>query len=119
MLTKNLFSCPEGWLDSPEGCFYFATDVGPMTWDMAVGHCQELGGYLAEVLNDETQRLLVEQATALGTSTNWWLGATDQASVSFFAFWYQLINHIQQSFLNQVCFKLEKHTKNKLLSFLF
>ena len=84
MLTKNLFSCPEGWLDSPEGCFYFATDVGPMTWDMAVGHCQELGGYLAEVLNDETQRLLVEQATALGTSTNWWLGATDQASVSFF-----------------------------------
>ena len=116
---KILFSCPEGWLDSPDGCFYFPTDVWAMNWEEAVGYCQELGGYLAEVLNDETQRFLVEQATSLGTSTNWWLGATDKRSVSFFAFWYQLINHIQQGFLNQVCFKLEKYIKNKLLSFLF
>ena len=81
---KILFSCPEGWLDSPDGCFYFPTDVWAMNWEEAVGYCQELGGYLAEVLNDETQRFLVEQATSLRTSTNWWLGATDQASVSFF-----------------------------------
>ena len=51
--------------------------------DEAVGYCQELGGYLAEVLNEETQRFLVEEAATLGTSTNWWLGATDQELVSF------------------------------------
>ena len=83
ILNKNLFSCPEGWLDSPDGCFYFATDVEAKTWDEAVGYCQELGGYLAEVLNEETQNFLVEEATNLGTSTNWWLGATDQDLVSF------------------------------------
>ena len=83
ILTQNLFSCPEGWLDSPHGCFYFATYVEAKTWHEAVEYCQELGGYLAEVLNDETQRFLVQEAMALGTSTNWWLGATDQESVSF------------------------------------
>lgn len=71
-------TCPEGWLDSPEGCFHFATEVETKTWDEAVEYCQALGGYLAEVLNEESQRFLVAEATALGESTNWWLGATDQ-----------------------------------------
>ena len=79
----NFFSCPEGWLDSPDGCFYFATDAEAKTWDEAIGYCHELGGYLAEVLNEETQNFLVEEAINLGTLTNWWLGATDQDLVSF------------------------------------
>ena len=38
---------------------------------------------MAEVKNDEIQTVLVEEATALGPSTNWWLGATDKELVSF------------------------------------
>ena len=58
-------------------------NVSAKTWDEAVEYCEEEGGYLAEVLNDETQRFLVEQASVLNTSTSWWLGATDQEWVSF------------------------------------
>ena len=76
-------SCPNGWISSPHGCFLFPIDVEPKTWNESVEYCQGLGGYLAEVLDDETQRFLVKEATALGTSTNWWIGATDEESVSF------------------------------------
>ena len=81
-----IHSCPEGWVRSPDGCFFFAIDVQKKNWDKAIEYCEEIGGYLAEVLNDETQQFLVEQATALNTSTSWWLGATDQEWVSFFHF---------------------------------
>ena len=80
-------SCPNGWISSLYGCFLFAIDVEPKTWDESVEYCQGLGGYLAEVLDDETQLFLVKEATALhyalGTPTNWWIGATDEESVSF------------------------------------
>ena len=36
---------------------------------------------MAEVLNAETQALLVEEASAL-PPTNWWLGASDEETVS-------------------------------------
>jgi hypothetical protein len=113
ILTKNHFSCPEGWLDSPEGCFHFATDVETKTWDEAVEYCQELGGYLAEVLNEESQRFLVAEATALGESTNWWLGATDQELVSFFLFWYHQ-SHIQH-YQSETNTKVRYQTKHSLV----
>ena len=77
------YSCPEGWITSPHGCFFFAIDIEPKTWEESVEYCEELGGYLAEVNNDEIQTLLVEEATALDPSTNWWLGATDKELVRF------------------------------------
>ena len=77
------YSCPEGWITSPHGCFFFAIDIEPKTWEESVEYCEELGGYLAEVKNYEIQTVLVEEATALGPSTNWWLGATDKELVSF------------------------------------
>jgi len=72
--------CPADWIDSEEGCFYFANEVGNegMTWYDAVEYCKDIkDGYLAEVLNAETQALLVEEASAL-PPTNWWLGASDE-----------------------------------------
>ena len=84
IFTSNLkYSCPEGWITSPHGCFFFAIDIEPKTWEESVEYCEELGGHLAEVKNDEIQTVLVEEATALGSSTNWWLGATDKELVSF------------------------------------
>ena len=53
-----------------------------MTWYDAVEYCKDIkDGYLAEVLNAETQALLVEEALAL-PPTNWWLGASDEETVS-------------------------------------
>jgi len=74
--------CPADWIDSEEGCFYFANEVGDegMTWYDAVEYCKDIkGGYLAEVLNAETQALLVEEASVL-PPTNWWLGGSDEES---------------------------------------
>ena len=78
--------CPADWIDSEQGCFYFANEVGNegMTWYDAVEYCKDIkGGYLAEVLNAETQALLVTEASAL-PPTNWWLGASDEETVSTF-----------------------------------
>ena len=57
-----------------------------MTWYDAVEYCKDIkDGYLAEVLNAETQALLVEEASAL-PPTNWWLGASDEETVSTFKY---------------------------------
>ena len=77
-------SCPDNWINSEQGCFYFANEVEEgMTWYEAVDYCKGLDGYLAEVLNAETQSLLVAQAELLSqTQRHWWLGASDEENVS-------------------------------------
>ena len=52
-----------------------------MSWYDAVDYCKAMDAYLAEVLNAETQTLLVAQAELL-PPTNWWLGASDEENVS-------------------------------------
>ena len=81
---QNVFifsSCPQDWISSVNGCFYFATDVESMTWYQAYDYCKSLDAYLAEILNNETQILLETYAADL-PPTNWWIGATDEQSVS-------------------------------------
>jgi hypothetical protein len=57
-------SCPENWINSEQGCFYFANEVKEgMTWYEAVDYCKGLDGY----------SMLI---------TNWWLGASDEETVS-------------------------------------
>ena len=75
-------SCPDNWISSEQGCFYFANEIEEgMTWYEAVDYCKGLDGYLAEVLNAETQTLLATQASLLPLA-NWWLGASDEETVS-------------------------------------
>ena len=52
-----------------------------MSWYDAVDYCKAMDAYLAEVLNAETQTLLVAQAELL-PPTNWWLGASDEENVN-------------------------------------
>ena len=75
------FSCPNNWIDSKNGCFFFATEEESMNWYDALEYCKGLDAYLAEVHDNETQILLETQA-ALLPPTNWWLGATDEENVS-------------------------------------
>ena len=51
-----------------------------MTWSEANDFCTSLDAYLAEILNKETQDLLAGHAATLDPQ-NWWLGASDQATV--------------------------------------
>jgi len=69
--------CPETWLHSDQGCFYFAEEVEAMTWYEARDYCESLDAYLAEVPNAETQNILASHAATLSPA-NWWLGATDE-----------------------------------------
>ena len=37
----NIFcSCPDNWIDTVEGCFYFANEEEGMTWYEAIDYCK-------------------------------------------------------------------------------
>ena len=74
-------TCPDDWLDSDHGCFNFASEVDSMTWHEAKDYCESQNAYLAEVLTSEAQTFLEIHGTSL-PATNWWLGATNQETVS-------------------------------------
>ena len=58
---------------------------GSMTWNEATEYCESQNAYLAEVLTYETQTFLEFHGTSL-PATNWWVGATDQTTVSTIVF---------------------------------
>lgn len=56
-----------------------------MDWENALLHCAEEGGSLAEIPNEETQKLLEEEASADEYNEyHFWLGANDYAVVSIY-----------------------------------
>jgi len=72
--------CPQGWVNSVEGCFLFANYLN-LTWREAQEECERLGGFLAEPKNHSQILLLTSLAyveeSLLGPQ-NWWIGLTDQ-----------------------------------------
>ena len=52
--------CPPGWINSQEGCFLFLFNKH-VTWREAQLECERLGGFLAEVKNQEQSTLLVKK----------------------------------------------------------
>ena len=72
--------CPNGWISLENDCFYFAEETTTMNWSEANDFCNSLDAYLAEIQNKETQDLLAGHAATLEPQ-NWWLGASDQATV--------------------------------------
>merc|ERR1719481_1096470 len=73
--------CPEGWIESLEGCFLFHNSANSMTWREGQEECEILGGYLAEIGSEEEQTFLASIATLeeelIGTAS-WLIGLTDQ-----------------------------------------
>ena len=71
-------SCPEGWIESIEGCFYFAHtgeerkrkqnkvylvfSATGLTWREGQELCENLGGHLAEIKSEEQNTFLVSLA---------------------------------------------------------
>lgn len=71
--------CPDGWVESIEGCFYFHS-TQTLSWLEAQAACESIGGYLAEPQTEDQAVLLRSLATLeqsnLGADI-WWIGLTD------------------------------------------
>merc|ERR1719481_71590 len=72
--------CPQGWIDSIEGCFLFQYDRY-VTWHEAQYECEKVGGFLAEPKTQQQQDMLKSLAFVEHSFTgvgSWWIGLTDE-----------------------------------------
>ena len=80
-----LGECPSGWLNAGElgGCYLFSPDGPGINWDQAIDFCESVGGFLTDILNQETQDFIDESGFFQSyPNVNWWIGANDIANVS-------------------------------------
>ena len=80
-----LGECPSGWLNAGElgGCYLFSPDGPGINWEQARAFCESVGGFLADILNQETQDFIDESGFFQSYPLlNWWIGANDIANVS-------------------------------------
>ena len=86
---KNCFDllgkCPDGWLNAGElgGCYLFAPNGPGLDWQQSVDYCASIGGYLTDILNQETEDFLANSGFLQSNPTvRWWIGGDDIAQVS-------------------------------------
>ena len=68
-------------LDAKSGrCYFFAKDV-KVNWTEAVKYCEEQGGFLTDIPDQETQDFLVDlnpyKDEYMAFYSRWWIGAND------------------------------------------
>ena len=92
-------TCPEGWTNINDdydwliGCFYFAKDEAPMTWQEAQNFCMNLSFdtttfysdgiyvFLAEDIDSNTHGFLFSHITDYDIGDSFWLGGDDKKQV--------------------------------------
>ena len=83
--------CPSGWLQpmstEKNECYKFALDASLGDYDDAKAYCPTQGGYLTDILDQETQDLLLSNIPSV-SGVNWMAGANDIATVSYTYFLY-------------------------------
>ena len=80
-----LGECPDGWLNAGElgGCYLFAPNGPGLNWQQSVDYCASIGGYLTDILNQETETFLDNSGFVLANpNVRWWIGGNDIAQVS-------------------------------------
>ena len=78
--------CPSGWINggSIGGCYLFSQSDTGVTYNEAISICESNGGFLTDILNQETQNLLVNFATSQNYQNRiWYLGANNFANGQF------------------------------------
>ena len=78
--------CPSGWLNAGElgGCYLFAPTGPGLDFYQAKDFCVSVGGYLTDILNQETQDFLDNSGFRQSyPAISWWVGGCDNAIVSF------------------------------------
>ena len=85
--SSGVGPCPDGWLDASfvnMGCLLLESssgELGNLTWSLAEDWCQDLGGALVEIEDEEQfeflrlQLQLVEEEE--GEERYWWTSGTD------------------------------------------
>ena len=57
-MDSSSYICPDNWVyDEHDSCFYFGLENS--TWIEAADFCDELDGFLAEVIDEEQAKFLV------------------------------------------------------------
>ena len=65
------------------GCYSFHPNGPGINWDQAKAFCESVGGFLADILNQETQDFIDGSGFFQShPDVNWWIGANDIANVS-------------------------------------
>jgi len=79
----EVIDCGSGWIYADTfGCIYINPDLNKvnLSWIEAQEECEEIDGYLVEVLSEKEQEFLKTELNYLQTflgSHNYWIGATD------------------------------------------
>ena len=97
-----LGECPSGWLNAGElgGCYLFSPDGPGINWDQARAFCESVGGFLTDILNQETQDFIAgSEFFQSHPNVNWWIGANDNANVSLAIMITYLNLHISIDFI--------------------
>merc|ERR1712083_945905 len=73
--------CPNGWVDGRQvgehgACYLFANDGDGLNWNEAKEYCTSNGGYLTDILDEETQEFIAETSGNFPGVT-WWIGGND------------------------------------------
>merc|ERR1711879_294909 len=79
LVPSILAECPEGWWRSGDACYMVSHSR--MTWYSAQELCWSLGGYLAEIEDQEQETHL---DNFLGDGRDYWLGLNDLAQEGTF-----------------------------------
>ena len=97
--TAHPSDCPLGWLYTQHGCFYFdyTTCIFGCSWFEALQICEEKGGHLVEIQNQEKWRILSSELYLLSQLTHteelkWWTGGHYTSGNGFT--WFNSDSHV-------------------------
>ena len=80
-LFRDIETCPDGWVDGRKigehgGCYLFANDGQGVNWNEAKEFCEANGGYIADIMDQETQDFIAKTSGNFPEAT-WWIGGND------------------------------------------
>ena len=86
-LLYFLGDCPDGWLNAGElgGCYLFAPNGPGLNWQQSADYCASIGGFLTDILNQETETFLESSGfVESNPDVRWWIGGNDITQVSIY-----------------------------------
>ena len=85
-IFSTIGDCPSGWLNAGDlgGCYIFAFGDGTgLNWQQSKDYCGSIGGFLTDILNQETQDFLDNSGFIQSNPLiRWWIGGNDIENVS-------------------------------------
>ena len=85
-IFSTIGDCPSGWLNARDlvGCYIFAFGDGTgLNWQQSKDYCGSIGGFLTDILNQETQDFLDNSGVIQSNPLiRWWIGGNDIENVS-------------------------------------